>query len=404
MLNSIVTFALRFKGIVLTLSCLVLGYGLYLSFHTNLDVFPDFVPPQVTIQTEAPGLSPNEVEALVTFPLESVIGGIAGLETTRSESIQGLSVIDVIFKNETDLLSDRQLLSERLSEALADLPIQAKAPTMSPMVSSTMDLLKIGLLSDRISPMELRTLADWTVRPRLKAVLGVAEVTVVGGESEELQIIPDPERMAALAVPFAEIVSTASQAIGIRGAGYIETRNQRLMVHAQGPDPDPQQVGATTVKGLMGETILLRDVADIHFGAMPKFGDALINGRPGVLLAMTSQSGANTLSTTREVETALQELQPFFEQKGITLISGLHRPANFIEIALHHLNDSLLAGGILVAVVLFLFPSRYPHSVHLIHLDSPVVVQCHYRHASQRHAARYDDARRAGRCGWRSGG
>jgi len=355
MLNSIVTFALRFKGIVLALASLVLGYGLYLSFHTNLDVFPDFVPPQVTIQTEAPGLSPEEVETLITFPLESVIGGIAGLETTRSNSIQGLSVIDVIFKDGTDQLSGRQLLSERLSEALADLPAQAKAPTMSPMVSSTMDLLKIGLLSEKVSPRELRTIADWTVRPRLKAVPGVAEVTVVGGESEELQILPDPERMAVLGISFSEIISTASQAIGIRGAGYIETRNQRLMVHAHTAEPDPDRVGATVIKGSMGETILLRDVADIRMAAMPKFGDALINGKPGVLLAMTSQHGANTLSTTREVEKALQELEPFFGEQGIELVGGMHRPANFIEIALLHLKDSLLIGGILVAVVLVIF-------------------------------------------------
>lgn len=355
MLNAIVAAALRFKGIVLIFAALVMGYGIYLSLHTTLDVFPDFVPPQVTIQTEAPGLSPEEVEALITFPIEAAIGGIPGLETTRSESIQGLSVVDVIFGDGSDQLADRQLLSERLIEVGGSLPTQARAPSMSPMVSSTMDLLKLGLVSEKVTPRELRALADWTLRPRLKAVPGVAEVTVVGGEAEELRIEPDPARLAALGVSLGELQTAAGEALGIRGAGYVETRNQRLTIHASGPPPSPEQIGATPIRGSQGDAVLIRDVAQVGWGAMPKFGDALINGRPGVLLALTSQHGANTLTTTRAVEAALDELRPMLVERGVELAPRLHRPANFIEIALHHLTDSLLLGSVFVAGVLLLF-------------------------------------------------
>ncbi|MEJ6581133.1 MAG: efflux RND transporter permease subunit [Akkermansiaceae bacterium] len=359
MLNSIVHNALRFKGLVVLFAAIIMAYGAYLSLHATLDVFPDFVPPQVTIQTEAPGLSANEVESLVTFPIEAAVGGIAGLETTRSESIQGLSVLNVEFKEGTDILIDRQLLTERLTEVAGSLPTQARAPTMSPLVSSTMDLLKIGLISENLTPRELRSLADWTVRPLLKSVPGVAEVNVVGGEAEELQIIPRTEQMRLLGVTLSEISAAASGAIGIRGAGYIETANQRLTIHANTPPSNPETIGKVTVRGEGGDAILLRDVAEVKVGAMPKFGDAMVNGKVGVILVMTSQAGANTLTTTQAVEQALEELKPIFESQGVTLFDRLHRPANFIEVALHHLTESLLIGGVLVGVVLLIFLANF---------------------------------------------
>lgn len=355
MLTSIISASLRFKGIVLTLAVLVMGYGIFLAQRSTLDVFPDFVPPQVTIQTEAPGLSPEEVETLVTFPLESAISGVPGLETTRSVSIQGLSVVDVIFINGTDQLAGRQLISERLIEVGGSLPKQVKAPTMSPMVSSTMDLLKIGLLSDQVSPLELRTIADWTIRPMLKAVSGVAEVMVVGGESAEIQILPDPEKMAALGISYQELVTASSEVTGIRGLGYVETQNQRLNIQPSASSLSMEEIGATTIRGSSGDAVIIQDVATVKMGAMPKFGDALINGRPGVLLAITSQYGANTLTTTLAVEEALNQALPMLERRGIELQGKLHRPANFIEVALGHLTESLFIGSALVVLVLLFF-------------------------------------------------
>ncbi|MBK1883215.1 efflux RND transporter permease subunit [Luteolibacter pohnpeiensis] len=355
MLDFIITSALRFKGLVLLASLLILGYGAWLTSRTTFDVFPEFVPPSVTIQTEAPGFSPAEVESLVTFPIEAAMGGIPGMDSIRSQSIQGLSVVTVVFKEGSDQLADRQLLAERLTGLGATLPEQAATPTISPMVSSTMDLLKIGLVSEAASPRDLRSLADWTVSPVLLAVPGVADVTVVGGEVEELQVIPKTERMAALEVSLEDIKKAIATSIGIRGAGYVETRNQRLTLNASNPPDDPQVIRALAIRGAGQDAITVGDVTDVRYGAMPKFGDALINGKRGVLIALTSQSGANTLETTRKVEAALDDLKPLFKSRGILLMDGLHRPANFIESAIQHLSHSLWLGGLLVALVLIVF-------------------------------------------------
>src|SRR6266704_176104 len=174
MLQAIVHLALRFRGVVLSLACLLLAYGGWVAMHAKLDVFPDFVPPQVTIQTEAPGLAPEQVETLVTRPVENAVNGLGSQESLRSETIQGLSVITVIFKEGTDIQVARQMLGEKLGEIGGRLPAGVRLPKMSPLVSSTMDLLKVGLLSEKLSPMELRTLTDWTLKPRLLAVPGVA--------------------------------------------------------------------------------------------------------------------------------------------------------------------------------------------------------------------------------------
>src|SRR3954451_14922783 len=167
MLNRIVYFSLRFPAVVAALACLLIGYGIYVATHSKLDVFPNFVPPQVTVQTEAAGLSPEQVEVLVTRPIESTINGLGNLESLRSESIPGLSAITVIFKEGTDIFIARQMLAEKLGETAGTLPVSAKTPRMTPLTSATMDLLKIGLVSDKLSPMELRPLPDWTVKPRL---------------------------------------------------------------------------------------------------------------------------------------------------------------------------------------------------------------------------------------------
>src|SRR5262245_46413976 len=197
MLQALVKFSLRRRGIVVALAYLVLIYGTFVAFEAKLDVFPDFVPPQVTVQTEAPGLTPAQVETLVTRPVETAINGLGNLESLRSESIQGLSVITVVFKEGTDILPARQLLAEKLSTLGSALPAGTKAPKMTPLVSSTMDLLKIGLVSDKLSPMELRTFADWTVKPRLLAVPGVAKCSVYGGEVRQWQVQVRPDQLVA---------------------------------------------------------------------------------------------------------------------------------------------------------------------------------------------------------------
>ena len=355
MLNRIVRFALEYRGIVLVLAAVLIGYGAYVAARVKLDVFPEFVQPQVTIQTEAPGLAPEQVEALVTRPVENSINGAGELESVRSESIQGLSVITAVFKEGTNIFTARQTLAEKLAETAGLLPDHVKAPKMSALTSSTMDLLKIGLTSKTMTPRELRTFADWTVRPRLLAVPGVARLVVFGGEVRQIQVQVRPERLLDYDLTISDVVAAAKSASGVRGAGFVESATQRLLLQTEGQSLTPEAVGDIVVAQHEGASVRLRDVASVVEGAEPKFGDALIMGEPGVLITTASQFGANTLEVTLAVERALDELKPVFAAQGIILLPRLHRPASFIETALHNVQSSLIIGAALVAAVLFLF-------------------------------------------------
>ncbi|HVU24809.1 MAG TPA: efflux RND transporter permease subunit [Opitutus sp.] len=356
MLQHIVHFSLRFRGVVVALAALLLGYGIYVAAHAKLDVFPNFVPPQATIQVEAPGLSPEQVETLVTRPVESAVNGLVGQESLRSESIEGLAVVTVVFKEGTPILPARQLLAERLGRLAGELPAGTRAPTISPLTSATMDLLKIGLVSDRLTPMELRTFADWTLKPRLLAVPGTADCKTFGGEVRQWQVQVHPDLLVAHDLALADVLAAARKASGIRGAGYIETPAQRIVLQTEGQSTTAVALGNIVVAVSPGGVpVRLRDVATVALAGEPKFGDALIMGRPGVLLTMTSQFGANTMDVTAGLESALDELKPVFAREGIEVCPRLHRPATFIEASLKNIRHSLLLGAVLVVAMLFLF-------------------------------------------------
>ncbi|MCC6359301.1 MAG: efflux RND transporter permease subunit [Phycisphaerales bacterium] len=355
MLQRIVELSIRFRGVVLALALLLLAYGLYAVRDAKLDVFPDFVQPQATIQTEAPGLSPEQVETLVTRVVEGAVNGISQLDSVRSQSIEGLSIVSVFFRDGTDVFLARQLLTEQLSAISAELPVGVHTPKLTPLTSSTMDLLKIGLLSDKLTPMQLREFADWTLRPRLQAVQGIAQVGVMGGEVRELQIQVIPDRLQAFGLAMDDVLTAARRATGARGAGYVETANQRIVLQSEGQVTTPEQLGEMVVRRADDADIRLRDVAHVVVGAQPKFGDVLIQGRPGVLVKLLSQYGANTMEVTRAAEEAIEEMLPVMAAEGIDLVPRIHRPATFIETALQHVGRSLAIGAGLVVVVLMLF-------------------------------------------------
>ncbi len=356
MLQSIVRFSLRYRSVVLVLAAVLVAYGAYLASQAKLDVFPDFVPPSVTVQAEAPGLSAEQVETLVTRPLETAMSGLGNQESIRSESIQGVSVITIVFKDGTPLLQARQLLAEKLSIVAGTLPAGVHAPKMSSLVSATMDLLKIGLVSDKLTPMQLRTFADWTLKPRLLAVPGVAQVNIFGGEVRQWQILVHPDLLVAHNVTLSDVLSAGRLASGVRGGGFIDTDNQRIVLETEGQAMTAEALGAIVVAGGAGNPpVRLRDVATVGEGAVPKFGDALVMGRPGVLMTMLSQYGANTMEVTKLLEPALEEMKPLLAREGITLYDRLHRPATFIETSLENIQHSLLVGAGLVAAILFLF-------------------------------------------------
>ena len=247
MLKRLVELSLGSRGVVITLAVGFICYGLFVTSHAKLDVFPEFVQPQATVQTEAPGLAPEQVEALVTRPVEGALNGAGDLDSIRSESIQGLSVVTAVFKEGTDIHIARQMLAERLAQLGGELPTGVKSPKMEPLTSSTMDLLKFGLTSEKISPMALRTFADWTVRPRLLSVPGVAAVKVFGGEMRQLQIQIKPDRLLALGISVQDVSAAAAAATGVRGAGFVETAAQRLVLQTEGQSLTAEQLGEIVV-------------------------------------------------------------------------------------------------------------------------------------------------------------
>src|ERR1051325_4154222 len=360
MIRAIVLFSLRYRIVVLALACVAVIYGIHVTMRAKFDVFPDFVPPQVAIQTEAPGLSPEDVEQLVTRPIETALMGAGNQESIRSETIQGLSVITVVFKEGADVLLARQQIAEKLSELAGKLPTGIQAPRMSPLVSSTMDLLKIGLLSTNLSPMQLRSFVDWTLKPRLLSVPGVARCNVFGGEVRQLQIKVIPDKLSAYNLALADVLNAARLSTGVRGGGFVETSNQRILIRTEAQSLSAEALANIIVTANTNNVpVRLRDVANVAEGAEPKVGDTLINGQPGVLLTLSSQPGANTLEVTKSIESTLDELKPLFQSEGIQLVPRLHRPATFVETSLHNIEHSLYLGAIFVAVVLFLFLGHF---------------------------------------------
>jgi CzcA family heavy metal efflux pump len=354
-MRGIIALCVRRFGAVTALTVLALVLGCWGALDAPLDVFPEFVPSQVDIQTEAPGFSPQQVEELVTKQVENAVNGASGLATLRSESIPGLSVVTITFADGIDLHIARQGISERLSEIGSSLPAGVGVPKLSPLVSSTMDLLKIGLLSDKVDAYALRDAADWVIKPRLLAVPGVAHVIVFGGDVRQIQIQPDMQRLTSFGITLADVADAAHAALPLRGAGFIDIANQRVLMQSPIPTPDLEVLGNAVVVVRNAIPIRLSEIAEVKMAPALRSGDSLIMGRPGVLLSLASQYGANTLTTTLAVEQALASLRPALNAQGITVYSGLHRPANFIERALGDLKHSLLIAGVLIFVVLYLF-------------------------------------------------
>lgn len=355
LLSAIVRFSLRFRGTVVALGCVITIYGLFLLSRAQYDVFPEFAPPQATIQTEAPGLSPEQVATLVTQPIENSINGVTGIDTLRSASIQGLSVITVTFHNDNDIYRSRQMLAERLTNLQGQLPQGVLPPRLNPLTSSTSVILTIGLTSDQHSLMELRSMADWMLKPRLLAVPGVAKVTVHGGEIKQLQIQLQPKLLVKYGLSLNEVLTAAQNATAIVGAGFVDNQNQRILLQTAGQTLAPQELAKTVIVHQNNGNITLGDVANVTIAPMPLIGAATVMGKPGIQLIISEQYGANTLQVTHNLEQSLQTLIPALQKQGVAVQPTIFRAADFIEIATHNIKVSLLIGALLVVAVLFTF-------------------------------------------------
>ena len=354
MLAAIVRASLRNPRIVTALTCLIAALGLAAVLAARFDVFPDFAPPHVLVQTEAPGLDATQVEALVTRPLEGLLAGTENVKTVRSTSSQGLSAIQVVFDRGGDPYRQRQVVTERLAEFAGMLPPGVGAPLLSPLSSSMEYLVHFGYTSDRLSPMELRDVVQWMVKPQILAVPGVAQAQVFGGEVRERQIEVDTARLAAAGLDLEDVLAAAKRATGLIGGGYLETPTQRIVIQAQAPGATLAALGQAVVGTRAGQPVRLKDVATLREGAEPRFGDALIAGKPGILIETSTQFGANTLEVTRALESRLDALAPALARQGVQYHPALLRPASFIESAIDKLRNSLLIGAVLVVALLLL--------------------------------------------------
>ncbi|MHB1862088.1 MAG: efflux RND transporter permease subunit [Gemmatimonadaceae bacterium] len=354
-LRTVVGTSLRHRWVVITLGALLVGYGGFTLAGAKYDVFPEFAPPQVAVQTEAPGLAPEQVELLVTQPIETALQGLPGIQSLRSSSIFGLSVATVVFDPSSDVYRDRQLVAERLTTVQGVLPAGVNAPVITPLTSSTATNLVIGLTSDRLSPMALRTEADWTVKRRLLAVPGVANVQVFGGEVKQYQIQLHPDRLIRFGLSIPDVVAAAGRATSTLGAGFISTPNQQLTLRAEVPVPSAAELARTVIASVRGQPVRLGDVATVAEAAAPAISAAAVMGKPGIELVIEAQYRTNTLDVTRAVEAALGELKPALHAEGVTLYPSLFRPADFVERATRNIRTSLLIGGLLVLAVLGLF-------------------------------------------------
>ena len=352
MLAAIVRASLRNPRIITALACLIAALGLAALMTAQFDVFPDFAPPHVLVQTEAPGFDATQVEALVTRPLEGLLAGTENVKTVRSTSSQGLSAIQVVFDRGGDPYRQRQVVTERLAEIAGLLPQGVGAPLLSPLSSSMEYLVHFGYTSDRLSPLALRDVAQWIVRPQILAVPGVAQAHILGGEVRERQIEIDPAKLAAAGLSLDDVMAAAKRATALIGGGYVETSTQRIVIQAQAPGATLEALAQAVVGTRDGLPVRLGDLATLREGAEPRFGDALIAGKPGILIETSTQFGANTLEVTRALEQRLDALAPLLAKQGVQYHPALLRPASFIESAIEKLRNSLLIGAVLVVALL----------------------------------------------------
>jgi CzcA family heavy metal efflux pump len=354
MLATIVRGSLAKPRIVTALSLLIALLGVGALLTARLDVFPDFAPPHLLVQAEAPGLDATQVESLVTRPLEDLLAGAENVEVVRSTSSQGLAAIQVVFGRGSDPYLQRQVITERLADAATLLPSGVGPPRLSPLSSSMEYLLHFGFTSDRLSPIELRDLIRWTLEPQILAVPGVAQAQIFGGDSRERQLWIDPLRLDALGLTLEDVFEAARRGTQMTGGGYLETPTQRIVLQAHAPADSLAALEQAVVANHDGVPVRIGDVAQVRDGAAPRFGDAMIGGQPGILVETSTQYGANTLDVTRELERRLRTLAPQLAQRGVQYHPALLRPASFIESAIAKLRNSLLIGAALVVGLLLL--------------------------------------------------
>jgi CzcA family heavy metal efflux pump len=353
MFKKIITFAVEARVIVIALAILLVIIGAKNVYQAPLDVFPEFAPPKIEIQTEVQGLSTEEVETLISMPLENALNGMPHMTAIRSKSVLGLSSVVLLLEPGSNLKDARQFVQERLAMVTPTLPALSRPPVMLQSLSSLSRVMKIGLSSSSMSQMEVTQLALWTMRPKIMSIPGVANVAIWGQKDKQLQVLIDPDRLRSAKVTVDQVSRAAVDATALDSGGFLDTPNQRLSVRYQGNKVDPVKLSEAMIDYRSATPIKISDVAHVQVGSPPMIGNAIINGREGLLLIVEKQLGANTLDVTHRVEAAIAEMSPAL--KGVEVDTHIFRPATFIERAIHNLSNALLIGCVLVTAILFAF-------------------------------------------------
>lgn len=355
MLNKIIHFSLQNRLMVLVASVLLMVSGTYMAFHTEVDVFPDLNAPTVVVMTEAGGMAAEEVERLVTFPIETAVNGATDVRRVRSSSTTGFSVVWVEFDWDTDIYLARQIVSEKLSTVSGSLPDNVSQPVLGPQSSILGEVLIVGLTADSTSMLDLRTLADWTVRPRLLSTGGVAQVAVLGGDIKEYQILIHPDRMKHYGVSLSEVMAATRGMNQNTSGGVIYQYGNEYIVRGLVSENDVEKLAQSALRTAQGTTVTLADVADVRIGAQqPKLGVASERGKPAVLLTVTKQPNTGTIELTAKLEEAIKDLKKNMPG-DVHVSTDIFRQANFINSSIDNVQDSLIEGAIFVVIVLFMF-------------------------------------------------
>ncbi|WP_092052717.1 efflux RND transporter permease subunit [Planctomicrobium piriforme] len=364
-MNRLIRFSLEHRLLIVALAIVTLLGGGYLSLSLPVDIFPSLTRPRVTIMTEAPGLSPEEVETLVTFPLETTLNGATGVEAVRSASGIGLSVIYVEFGWNTNVYTARQIVNERLAVVANQLPANAK-PQLTPISSIMGQIMMIGMWSKDGStkPMDVRTAADWIVRQRLLTIPGVAQVIVMGGGRKQFQVQVDPDLLIAYGVTLQEVEQALGESNQNATGGYLERASMEFLVRGIGRAQSAADVGMTVVKS-GARPVLIRDIAAVVEGPQIKRGDSSVNGEPAVVLTVAKQPEADTRRLTEDVEKAVREIQASLAKTNPDLVldANLYQQRTFIDIGIHNVVEALRDGAILVTIILFLFLMNFRTTV-----------------------------------------
>ena len=354
MLNKILSLSLQNRLMVLFGALVLSLSGIYIAKNMNVDVFPDLTAPTVTILTEAHGMESEEVERLVTYQLETAMNGSPNVRRIRSSSAAGISIVWIEFEWGTDIYRARQIVSERIPMVRESLPTGVGSPTMAPISSIMGEVMLLGVTSDSLSPMELRTLSDWTIRPRIKSIGGIANVIVIGGDYKQYQVLANPEKLKYYDVSLGELLQKVEESNVNAPGGVINQHGNQYIIKGSGRAYSIENLEEAVLKQVNGQSIKIKDVATVEIGAADKIGDGSLNVNPAVILTISKQPDVNTLELTEKLDEAIADLQKTLP-KNIKIKKHIFRQADFIESSIDNLNQTLLEGAFFVMIVLFIF-------------------------------------------------